>query len=92
MDLLLESVVQMYNNDTSSSKMGMSVLTPVIVFKHIGNSDPGNEEQLIRERKLGCAPAYKLFNMVSIERKKDIDAAYGGPSGRRGMRIEKSSV
>lgn len=73
MDLLLESVVQMYNNDVSSSKMGMSVLTPVIVFKHIGNSDPGNEEQLIRERKLGCAPAYKLFNMVSIERKKDVE-------------------
>lgn len=68
--LLLEAVVQMYNNDVSSSKMGMSVLTPVVVFKHVGTNDPEtNAEELARERKLGCVPSYKLFDMIEIRRK-----------------------
>lgn len=75
MRVLLESVVQMYNTDASSSKMGMSVLTPIVVFKHVGITDPANTEQLERECKLGCAPAYKLFDMLTIKRKENVDVA-----------------
>lgn len=73
--LLLESVVQMYNNDVSSSKMGMSVLTPVIVFKHVGTNHGVSPEQTLREALLGCAPAYRLFDLLSVTRKDGIDAA-----------------
>lgn len=71
--ILLESVVQMYNNDVSSSKMGMSVLTPVIVFKHVG-MNTGNVEQLQRECKLGCVSSYKLFDLLEIQKKEDVVA------------------
>ena len=73
-NILLEALMQMYNNDASSSKMGMSVLTPLVVFKHVGN-DPNNAEQNRKECLLGCAPAYKLFDLIQIERKSDIEVA-----------------
>lgn len=73
--VLLESVMQMYNLDVSSSKMGMSVLSPVVVFKHVGTTDQANVEQLEKECKLGCAQAYQLFNMLSVERKADVELA-----------------
>lgn len=72
--MLLEAVVQMYNNDASSSKMGMSVLTPIVIFKHVGLGT-GDAEQNAREAKLGCAPAYKLFDMISIAKKDGVNAA-----------------
>lgn len=72
--ILLESVMQMYEVGFSSSKMGMSVLAPIIVFKHVG-TNPANIEQTKREVKLGCAPAYKLFDMLEIKRKTDVKIA-----------------
>lgn len=70
--ILLEAVVQMYNED-SSSKMGMTVLTPIIIFKHIGTDS--DLEQRKRECLLGCAPAYKLFELLEINRKPDVEIA-----------------
>lgn len=70
--LLLESIVQMYNNDASSSKMGMSVLTPIVVFKHVG-VNAQNPAQLEKEALLGCAPSYKLFDLVSVHKKDDVE-------------------
>ena len=60
-DLLFEAILQMYNHDVSSSKQGMSIVSPLIVFKHIGTQDPANAEQNAREAKLGCTSAHKLF-------------------------------
>lgn len=70
--LLLESIVQMYNDDTSSSKMGMSVLTPIVVFKHVG-VNAQNPAQLEKEALLGCVPSYKLFDLVSVHKKDDVE-------------------
>lgn len=70
--LLLESIVQMYNDDASSSKMGMSVLTPIVVFKHVG-INAQNPAQLEKEALLGCAPAYKLFDLVSVHKKDGVE-------------------
>lgn len=69
-DKLLEAITQMYNHGISSSKEGMSVVGPVIIFKHIGTQAPENEEQNKKEGMLGCAPAHKLFSLLDI-RKKD---------------------
>lgn len=71
--VLLESVVQMYDVESSSSKMGMSVLTPVIVFKHIGTQADKASEANMREAKLGCAPAYKLFDLLTITKRDGVD-------------------
>lgn len=67
---LFEAIIQMYNHDISSSKEGMSVVGPLIIFKHIGTQAPENEEQNKKEAMLGCAPAHKLFSLLDI-RKKD---------------------
>lgn len=72
--ILLEALIQMYNNDVSSSKMGMSVLTPVVVFKHVGLGT-GSDEQNRKERLLGCVPAYKLFDLVQISKKPGVEVA-----------------
>lgn len=73
LSVLLESIVQMYNNDISSSKMGMSVITPVLVFKHVG-TDLNNPEQNRKECLLGCTPSYKLFDLLNIEKAVDTSA------------------
>ena len=41
------------------------------VFKHVGTDS--NEEQRIRQAKLGCAPAHKLFDLVE-SKIKSVDA------------------
>lgn len=71
MKKLLEGILQMYNIDASSSKMGMTVLSPLVVFKHVGNGT-GNETQNRNEALLGCAGSQRLFNLVKIEKKDGV--------------------
>lgn len=72
--VLLESLMQMYSYGISSSKKGMSVLSPVIVFKHVGTNDPEtNPAGLSRERRHGCVADYKLHDMLTITRKENVD-------------------
>ena len=61
--LLWESILNMYEHDRSSSK-GLMTVHPehTFVFKHVGTDM--NKEQRIRQAKLGCAPAHKLFDLV----------------------------
>lgn len=75
LDVLLKSIMLMYNDTISSSKMGMSVLSPLVLFKHVGTQGEGNAEQNMREAMLGCAPSYKLFDLLQIERKENVPVA-----------------
>jgi len=61
--LLFEAILNMYEHDRSSSK-GLMTVHPEysFVFKHVGTD--GNPEQRVRQAKLGCAPAHKLFDLV----------------------------
>lgn len=71
-DIFLEALSQMYDYEPTSSKAGMSVLAPIIVFKHVGHeSDP--EAQRARECKLGCASMQKLHSLLSIVKKDGVD-------------------
>ena len=72
LNVLFEAIMNMYANDISSTKIGMSVIQPLIVFKHIGINQ-SNSKQLVRETKLGCAPAYKLFELVKISKKENVE-------------------
>ena len=72
LERFFEGVVQSYNYLPSSSKQGMSVLTPVIVFKHIGTSDASNEEQKTKESRVGCSPAYQLYKLIKVQKKNGV--------------------
>ncbi|MGN1013948.1 MAG: type I-C CRISPR-associated protein Cas7/Csd2 [Butyricicoccus sp.] len=69
--ILFESILNMYEHDHSASKGEMSVVSPLIIFKHIGTDS--DEKQRIRQAKLGCAPAHRLFDLVKVQKKADVD-------------------
>ncbi len=70
---LFESILNMYEHDRSASKGEMSVISPMIIFKHVGTDT--DEAQRQRQAKLGCAAAHKLFDLVHIEKKAEVDMA-----------------
>lgn len=69
LDILFEAILNMYEHDHSASKGQMDVVSPLIIFKHVGTDTDPN--QRTRQAKLGCAPAHKLFELVQVERKED---------------------
>lgn len=56
--LLWQAIVNMFEHDRSAARGNMAV-RQLIVFKH------GSE--------LGCAPAYRLFEAVQVQRKADVE-------------------
>ena len=69
--ILFEAIINMYEHDHSASKGEMAVVSPVIVFKHVGtDSDP---QQRARQARLGCAPAHKLFELVTVQKKAGVE-------------------
>ena len=70
---LFEAILNMYEHDRSASKGEMSVISPLIIFKHIGTDS--DEKQRERQAKLGCSAAHKLFELVNIVKKKEIEIA-----------------
>lgn len=67
---LFEAILNMYEHDRSASKGMMTVISPLIIFKHVGTDSC--EEQRIRQAKLGCASAQQLFSLVHAEKKADV--------------------
>lgn len=61
----------MYEHDRSASKGEMSVISPLIIFKHIGTDS--DAAQKARQARLGCAPAHKLFELVHIQKKEEVE-------------------
>lgn len=68
---LFEAILNMYEHDRSASKGEMSVISPLIIFKHTGTDS--DDTQRARQAKLGCAPAHKLFELVKIGKKPEIE-------------------
>lgn len=68
---LFEAILNMYEHDRSASKGEMSVISPLIIFKHTGTDS--DAAQRARQAKLGCAPAHKLFELVQIVKKPEIE-------------------
>ena len=68
---LFEAILNMYEHDHSASKGEMSVVSPLIVFKHVGTDT--DEAQRTRQAKLGCAPAHKLFELVHVQKKAGVE-------------------
>lgn len=69
--LLWEALLNMYEHDRSASKGLMSVRDPMFIFKHVGTDT--DEKQRTRQAKLGCAPAHKLFDLIKIQKKDEVE-------------------
>ncbi len=69
--ILFEAILNMYENDRSASKGQMSVISPLIIFKHVGTDS--DEKQRVKQCRLGCAPAHKLFETVRIAKKSEVE-------------------
>lgn len=70
LEVLFEAILNMYEHDHSASKGEMAVVSPLIIFKHVGTDT--DEVQRMRQAKLGCAPAHKLFDLVKVQKKTDV--------------------
>lgn len=68
---LREAILNMYEHDRSSSKGEMAVVSPLILFKHVGTDS--DLVQRGRQAKLGCAPAHKLFELVHVQKKQKVE-------------------
>ena len=73
LNVLCEALIQMFSHNVSSSKAGMHLETPVILFKHVGTQDETNVEEKAREAKLGCVPAQKLFKLLEVHKKDGVE-------------------
>lgn len=72
LNALFEAILNMYEHDRSASKGEMEVVSPLIIFQHVGTDT--DAAQRVRQAKLGCAPAHKLFDLVHVAKKPEIDA------------------
>lgn len=70
--LFWDALLGMFEQDRSSSKGLMSTLDPVIVFRHVGTDSDAAQRQ--RQAMLGCAPAHKLFELVTVAPKPGVAA------------------
>lgn len=69
--VLFEAILNMYEHDHSASKGQMTVVTPLIVFRHVGTDS--DAVQRIRQAKLGCAPAHRLFELIKVQKKSNVE-------------------
>ena len=72
LNLFWEALLNMYEHDRSASKGLMSIKEPIFVFKHIGTDS--NAIQRAQQAKLGCAPAHKLFDLIDIRKRVDVQS------------------
>lgn len=70
LETLFEAILNMYEHDHSASKGEMAVVSPLIIFKHIGTDT--DAAQRVRQAKLGCAPAHKLFDLIKVAKKDTV--------------------
>ncbi len=70
---LFEAILCMYEHDRSASKGQMSVIEPLIIFKHTGTDS--SAEGRARQALLGCAPAHRLFELVRVKKKPNVETA-----------------
>ena len=70
LNILFEAILNMYEHDRSASKGEMEVVSPMILFKHVGTDT--DAAQRVRQAKLGCAPAHKLFELVHVQKNPEV--------------------
>lgn len=70
--LFWEALLRMFEHDRSASKGIMSVREPLVIFKHVGTDSEST--QRAQQAKLGCAPAHRLFELLRVTKREDVQA------------------
>lgn len=65
---LWQALANMWDHDRSASK-GVMACRGLYIFKHVGTDS--DEEQRVRQAKLGCAPAHRLLDLATPSRQQD---------------------
>lgn len=68
-DLLFQALLQMFEHDRSAAR-GEMIVRGLFDFEHVGTQHPNNAAQNMREARLGCAHAHKLFEGVKVSLKE----------------------
>lgn len=68
--LLIDALSHLFEHDHSAAR-GDMVVRGVLDFEHIGTQADTNADQNLRESRLGCAHAHRLFDTVRVELKDD---------------------
>ncbi|AFM23521.1 type I-C CRISPR-associated protein Cas7/Csd2 [Desulfomonile tiedjei] len=71
LSIFWDALLNMFEHDRSASKGIMSVREPIVVFKHIGTDT--NSDQRKQQAKLGCAPAHKLFDLIDVRKRDEVE-------------------
>ena len=77
LELLWQAILNMFENDHSAARGKMAV-RELIIFKH--------------DSELGCAPAWKLFDLVKVERTHKDDPAPARSYGDYQVTVEEASL
>ena len=74
LDLFFQALANMFEHDRSAAR-GEMVVRGIYDFEHIGthadSTDAKQQAQNLREARLGCAHAHKLFEGIRVELKAD---------------------
>jgi CRISPR-associated protein Csd2 len=66
LSLFFDALYDLFTHDQSSARAEMTV-RGIYDFEHVGTQPAANAEQNVREAKLGCCHAYKLFEGIKIK-------------------------
>ncbi|MCY4381261.1 MAG: type I-C CRISPR-associated protein Cas7/Csd2 [Proteobacteria bacterium] len=69
--VFFEALNNMFAHDHSATR-GDMVVRGIYDFEHVGTQHANNTEQNMREARLGCAHAHKLFEGVSVKLKDGV--------------------
>ncbi len=84
--ILFEAILNMYEHDRSASKGEMSVISPLVIFRHVGTDS--DAKQRSRQARLGCAPAHRLFDLVQVQKKAGVEHARSWRDYDTAIRLE----
>ena len=74
LELLFESILNMFEQDRSAAR-GEMVVRGLYDFEHVGTQPEANAAQNVREARLGCAHAHKLFEGIKVKLSDEAKAA-----------------
>lgn len=72
LDLLFEALLYMFEHDRSAAR-GEMVVRGLYDFEHVGTQPETNAAQNLREARLGCTHAHKLFEGIQVRLKEGRD-------------------
>ena len=72
LEVLFDALNHMFEHDRSAAR-GEMVVRGIYDFEHVGTQHENNAEQNMREARLGCAHAHKLFEGIEVKLKDGVE-------------------